>query len=287
MDGGILHQLRNLINRVNVSRKELKHQVNEVEDFLELVTECHLVSAAMHFFGMKSVDDSLSRSVLSDEINHLPLYQRKELFCWQDGCNCWWVCGSARVFFSAWAHSQHFGCKFVDQPSCSTNSARACLWPMHSWGSLSSTFAIIIFISDKATYSAAPDGVLNYASAVLYDGLLLLEFKDTIRGDGIRILRCWKVLLMYYHNANYTNYASEAFQFIAQATATASPCVATQLLYGVEWSTQRERKVTMSQWACIWSISIELSKNILQESELTSHRTQLFSVYSHFMGWWQ
>ena len=81
MDGGILHQLRNLINRVNVSRKELKHQVSEVEDFLELVTECHLVSAAMHFFGMKSVDDSLSRSVFSDEINHLPLYQRKELFC--------------------------------------------------------------------------------------------------------------------------------------------------------------------------------------------------------------
>ena len=131
---------------------------------------------------------------------------------------------------------------------------------------MSSTFAIINFISDKATYSAAPDGVLNYASAVLYDGLLLLEFKDTIRGDGIRILRCWKVLLMYYRNANHTNYASEAFQFIAQVTATASPRVATQLLYGVEWSTQRERKVTMSQWTCIWSISIELSKNILQES---------------------
>ena len=60
-----------------------------------------------------------------------------------------------------------------------------------------------------------------------------LEFKDATReGDGIRILWCWKVLLMYYRMANHTNYASEAFHFIAQVTATASPRVAIQLLWG-------------------------------------------------------
>ena len=81
MDGGTLHQLRNLINRVNVSRKELKHQVNEVEDFLELVIECHLISAAMHFFGMKSVDDSPSRSGFSDELKtSTPLPTEKGVF---------------------------------------------------------------------------------------------------------------------------------------------------------------------------------------------------------------
>lgn len=79
---------------------------------------------------------------------------------------------------------------------------------------------------------AAPDVILNYASAVLNDGLLLLEFKDAIReGDGNRILQCWKVLLMYYRSANHTNYASEAFHFISQVTATASPRVAAQLLW--------------------------------------------------------
>lgn len=61
---------------------------------------------------------------------------------------------------------------------------------------------------------AAPYGILSHASA---DGLLQLEFKDVIReGDSVRILRRWKVLLMYY------NYASEAFHLISQATATAS-----------------------------------------------------------------
>ena len=73
--------------------------------------------------------------------------------------------------------------------------------------------------------------MLNYASAVLNDGLLLLEFKDAIReGDSSRILRCWKVLLLYYRSAQHTNYASEAFHFIAQVTAMESQRTATQLL---------------------------------------------------------
>lgn len=62
--------------------------------------------------------------------------------------------------------------------------------------------------------------------------ILLFEFKDAIReGDGDKILRCWKVLLMHYRSANHTNYASEAFHFIAQVRVTASPRVAAQLLW--------------------------------------------------------
>ena len=38
----------------------------------------------------------------------------------------------------------------------------------------------------------APDGVLNYSSAILNDGLLMLELRDAIReGDGPRIIQCW------------------------------------------------------------------------------------------------
>ena len=45
--------------------------------------------------------------------------------------------------------------------------------------------------ASQTVKKAAPDGVFNYASAVLNDGLLLLEYKDAIReGDGERILRC-------------------------------------------------------------------------------------------------
>ena len=81
MDGGTLHQLRNVINRVNVGRgKEIKHQVNEVEDFLELVVNCHLVAAAMHFFGMKSVKDTPHFNGFSDDIKSLELHRKKKVF---------------------------------------------------------------------------------------------------------------------------------------------------------------------------------------------------------------
>ena len=50
-------------------------------------------------------------------------------------------------------------------------------------------------VASHSARCTAEDGVYTYASALLNDGLLLLEFKDAIReGDGLRILRCWKAL---------------------------------------------------------------------------------------------
>jgi len=47
---------------------------------------------------------------------------------------------------------------------------------------------------------AVPDGVYAYATAVLTDGLLLMEFRDAIHeGDGDRVHRCYKFLMPYFH----------------------------------------------------------------------------------------
>lgn len=84
----------------------------------------------------------------------------------------------------------------------------------------------------EAIWTAAPDGVLDYASALLNDGLLLLEFRDTIReGDGPRILRCWKVLLMYFQYAKHKNYQKEAFHLLAGVSAAALEHIAHQLTW--------------------------------------------------------
>ena len=51
------------------------------------------------------------------------------------------------------------------------------------------------------------DGVNHYASAVLNDGLLLMEFKDAVReGDGKRILRCWRTMTLYFYQRKHINY---------------------------------------------------------------------------------
>ena len=87
-------------------------------------------------------------------------------------------------------------------------------------------------MASRSVRCAAEDGVYIYASAVLNDGLLLLELKDAIReGDGLRILCCWKVLLLHFHSANHYNYAKEAVRMIATVNALATPQVAAQITW--------------------------------------------------------
>ena len=86
--------------------------------------------------------------------------------------------------------------------------------------------------ASEAIWTAAPDGICNYASAVLNDGLLLLEFKDAMReGEGPRILCCWKVLLLYFHYTKHKNYRLEAFHLLADVRAAASERIAHQLTW--------------------------------------------------------
>ena len=56
-------QLRNLINRRNV-RADTSQRFNESIDFFQLVVECHVIAAAMHFFSMTSVHDTPSTNLI-------------------------------------------------------------------------------------------------------------------------------------------------------------------------------------------------------------------------------
>ena len=87
-------------------------------------------------------------------------------------------------------------------------------------------------MASESVKQIAVNGVFNYASAVLNDDLLLLEFNDAIRGgDGRRILRCWEAMLIYFHHANYSNYVKEAILLHAAVNATATPFVAAQMTW--------------------------------------------------------
>ena len=191
-DRGTLHQLRNLINHVNMGRKELKHQVNEVENFFELVVICHLISAVMHFFGIKSVIDTPSINGFSDLVNQLPLHHRKLFFDRMEKIIDEYVVpkqiSSPReptVPDTGSSTNPHI--PQIHQEHCYGHSTARAIQYRHLPSSISS-------VSRQTPVSqpvrrTAPDGVFDYTSAVVKDGLLLLEFNDAIReGDGTRIL---------------------------------------------------------------------------------------------------
>ena len=93
------------------------------------------------------------------------------------------------------------------------------------------------WLSDAPTASHAvkkrsPDGVFNYASAVLNDGLLLLEIRDAIReGDGPRVIRCWKFMLLHWRHAKHTKYSLEALHLLSAVNATATKRIAHELTW--------------------------------------------------------
>ena len=76
------------------------------------------------------------------------------------------------------------------------------------------------------------DGVLNYSCAVLNDGLLIMELRDAIReGDGERIARCWKLMLLYFKSARRYKYSLEAFYITAMREGIVSPRLHHDLLW--------------------------------------------------------
>ena len=80
--------------------------------------------------------------------------------------------------------------------------------------------------------SECDDGVHMYAKELLTLGLLWHGFHDAIReGDGERILRYWKFLLIVFKTTNHCNYAKEAVNVLCQYYYTFSERKKVQLLW--------------------------------------------------------
>ena len=59
-ESGALYQLRNVINRRNVS-SNVAHNYHNASAFIDLVGEGHIIAAALDFFGMESLDSYCAR----------------------------------------------------------------------------------------------------------------------------------------------------------------------------------------------------------------------------------
>ena len=63
MERGTFYQLHNLINRRNIAKK-VKNNMNESEDFLELMVTGHVIACTMEVLGMSSVAEIPSSTVI-------------------------------------------------------------------------------------------------------------------------------------------------------------------------------------------------------------------------------
>ena len=79
---------------------------------------------------------------------------------------------------------------------------------------------------------ASSDSIMEYGKEVFSLGMLYMEFHDAIKeGDGHRVLRCWKYLLLIFKASQRKNYSIEAFNFLCEYFYYLSPQLSQQLLY--------------------------------------------------------
>ena len=85
---------------------------------------------------------------------------------------------------------------------------------------------------DHSLSSCDADGVYLYATELLTLGLLWHGFHDSSKeGDGERILRHWKFLLIIFKSTQHNNYAKEAVNLLLQANYLLSDRQRAQLLW--------------------------------------------------------
>ena len=77
------------------------------------------------------------------------------------------------------------------------------------------------------------DKVLIYSKLLMSVGMVYLEYSDAIKeGDGLRVLRCWRYMLLIFKATGRTNYSIEAFILLAQYHFLFSERQKHQLLWG-------------------------------------------------------
>ena len=76
---------------------------------------------------------------------------------------------------------------------------------------------------DRSVNKDDTDCVHSYACEVMNLGLLYMEFCDAVKeGDGDRVIREWKYLLLLYRASKRQNYAIEAFSLPSTTVGRAS-----------------------------------------------------------------
>ena len=99
------------------------------------------------------------------------------------------------------------------------------------------------------------DARYNYACARLGLGMLIYNFEDAVKGDGERIIRCWKFMMLIFRAYNHTKYAFAGLQLQSCLKASLTPCQAHSLTWNRTVNTRGGKARTL-QWTSGLSNSI-------------------------------
>ena len=243
-DHGTLYQIRNLIQRRNVGKKP-KKDFNAHDSFFNLVTTSHILAAAIEVLGMDDLDDTPCELLVPKDVHTLPKSDRSAILdhichvivhSYVDLGHSVEVRVQDPVSTVRDSSKSEDGCnesendtqqgEEEDEEDEHENDGEDEDEDSEGEDAANST-------NSNKVDSSQVDSVQAYAKEVMTLGLIYAEFADGIReGDGVRVTRCWKFLMLIFKAVQRKNYSCEAFALLAQLNFILSPRLSQQL----KWS---------------------------------------------------
>ena len=223
----------NLTNNVNAKTTKVEDNFNYCKDFVDIETNAYIVAAAMAHFDMQSLNDEVVpasvkaatrkekqswlyknvKNILEeyvmekqsqecdnmvDQVTKLNKPKERTVLTCND-------CGKTYVYKKA-LHNHMKEKHNVDVPE--------------------PTIECLEEVDDKE------DCIYNYACVRLSLGMLIFDFNDAVKeGDGKRLFRCWKYMLLLFKGHGHNKYALAALQLLANTQALLSPQKAHSLIW--------------------------------------------------------
>ena len=232
-----LYSDRNLINRRNV-KGDVDSAVNAARRFFLTEVEARIVAAAMTELGMDEFDSTPENDPTAK------LWSRKEQKECLDGLSSYIV---DKYIVDKEKHEKitaaveqlnerqlqrlkdkkangRYRCRY---PGCKKTFSNDGKWRMMHERAHNPPVSIAeqpMLEEIYSSYTVAND-MYNYQRALLEYGMVVINFLDAIsEGDGARLLRNWKFLVLYFqHDTGSQKYSLEALYLMFQVYALLSP----------------------------------------------------------------
>ncbi|CAH3165645.1 unnamed protein product, partial [Porites lobata] len=219
-DVGTMCSNMNVINQVNAKTSNVLDNFNHCKTYVKLETDAFITAATMKHFGMTNLEEPAGNfippSILDGSQSTRRIWLHKQVKDILKKA----VIDEQEQFHATLQNElielnrpKRFYCRVCNKEYRYAKARDSHENNIHS-------FSIELASPEESSDSMQPlaehkpvDARYNYACARLNFGMLLYNFDDAIKeGDGDRILRCWKFMLLIFRAYKHTKYAFAALQ---------------------------------------------------------------------------